>query len=240
MRILVFNDPHRGISDAVSKIHDKVFASIDQTTFDVVVVAGDWGAAKMDHVKGSFRAFRKAFPTKPILGVLGNHDLWDKKTKSIYVKFNLINEYAKESKIHLLENNPFEKDGVLFLGFNGWYHMNHSETNDFNFINQFVKGQHTDNFLRNRADAAVNFMIDYPKEGKKVVSVSHFPCISEAMDTPSWNGNPMHGEILMDFSDLVIFGHTHKSFEWTNFHTKCDVLNVGSGYNQLLYKIVKI
>jgi len=218
-------------------VHDKVFASIDQSSFDVVVVCGDWGATKMDHVRGSFKAFRRAFPDKPIVGVLGNHDYWDQKT-NMTSKFQLTKNFAKESNIHLLENNPFEKDGVLILGFNGWYHYPHPDTNDLSFMNTFVEGKFVDDYLKDEADKAVNFMIDYPKEGKKVVSVTHFPCIEAAMDQPHWNGNPMHGEVLLDFSDLILFGHTHEAFDQVIGKTR--VLNVGSGYNQLIYKIVEV
>lgn len=238
MRLLLFTDPHRGYDSNTSKIHDKVFASIDQNSFDVVVVSGDWGITTLDHVRGAFKAFRRAFPNKPIVGVLGNHDLWDKKTKAIQHKFDMIEKFAKESDIHLLENNPLEKDGVVILGFDGWYHHPHPDTRDSDFMVQWVDGIQVDQYLKNKADKAIYAIMDYPKDDKKVVVVTHFPCIEEAMDNPTWNGNPKHGEVLLEFSDLIIFGHTHQAVDLTI--GKSRVVNVGSDYNKLVYKIVEI
>lgn len=238
MKVIVFNDPHRGFNHKTSKIHDHVFSKLNQNDFDIVIVCGDWGSSQLKDVKNSFKAFRRAFPKKEILGVLGNHELWDKKIKSVQTKFKLINEYAENFKIHLLEKKPFEKDNVLFLGYNGWYYKHHPDTRDLDYMHHYVDGKFVDNYLNDLADSALNFMIDYPKENKKVVSVTHFPCIIDAIDIPHWNGNPSHGDVLLEFSDLILFGHTHAFFDQLIGKTR--VLNVGSGYNQLLYKIVEI
>lgn len=238
MKLLLFTDPHRGFNENTSKIHDKVFNSLKGADFDVVVVSGDWGITQLEHVRKAFKAFRVAFPDKPILGVLGNHDLWDKKTKSIDFKFQMIEKYAQEFGIHLLEKNPYEKDGVVVLGFNGWYHYPHPDTRDSDYMVQWVGEGTVDNYLRKKADEAVYFMMDYDKTDKKVVSVSHFPCVVEAMDKPEWNGNPQHGEVLKEFSDLIIFGHTHEAVDITI--GKSRIVNVGADYNKLLYKIVEV
>lgn len=239
MKLLIFNDPHRGFDHNTAKIQDKVLSKIDHNSFDIIAVVGDWGADKLENVENCFKAFRKAFPTKKIIGVIGNHDLWDKTNKSILYKFEKISEFSKKYDIHLLENNPFEKDNFLFLGFNGWYHHPHFDTKDSMYMYQYVEGgTPVDNYLRNLADKAVNFMIDYPKENKKVISITHFPCILEAMDKPQWNGNPAHGDILLEFSDLILFGHTHVALDLEIKGKR--VINVGSGYNELKYKIVDL
>lgn len=239
MKLLLFTDPHRGYDNNTSIIHDKVFHSLKGVDFDIVVVSGDWGITKLDHVKKSFKAFRVAFPDKPIVGVLGNHDLWDKQTKSIQHKFSEIAKYAQEYKIHLLEKNAYELENLVILGFNGWYHCPHPDTRDSEYMTQFVNGQSVDNYLRQKADEAIYYMMDYPKEGKKIVSVSHFPCIEEAMDgEPTWNGNPKHGDILKEFSKVIIFGHTHSSLDLTVDNVR--VVNVGSNYNKLMFKIIEV
>jgi predicted phosphodiesterase len=238
MKLLLFTDPHRGFNENTSKIHDKVFNGLKGAEFDAVVVSGDWGITQLEHVKKAFKAFRVAFPDKPIVGVLGNHDLWDQKTKSIEFKFQMINKFAQEFNIHLLEKNPFEQNGVVILGFNGWYHYPHPDTRDAEYMTQYVGGETVDNYLRKKADEAIYAIMDYPKDGKKIVVVTHFPCLVEAMDNPQWNGNPQHGEVLKDFSDLVIFGHTHSPVDMVMGKTR--VVNVGADYNKLLYKIVEI
>ncbi len=238
MKLLIFTDPHRGYNENTSKIHDKVFSSINPDSFDIVVVSGDWGVSCLDHVRGAFKAFRRAFPNKPIVGVLGNHDLWDSKTRSLERKFQKIAEFAKESNIHLLENNPLDLGDTVILGFDGWYAFPHPDTNDSNFIHPWVEGVPVDAFLQNKTSKALYSIIDYPKENKKVVVVSHFPCVEEAMDVSHWNGNPRHGEILLEFSDLLIFGHTHKKVDLIKGKTR--IINVGNDYNKLEYQIVEI
>ena len=238
MRALFFTDPHRGFNQNTSIIMDKVLLSIDPSSFDIVIVSGDWGTMKLKHVKGAFKAFRRAYPDKVILGVLGNHDLWDKNIKSLASKFQKINEFAIAYDIHLLEKNPYESGDYLFLGFNGWYAYDHNDTNDMLNIFPFTDGESTDNYLRRLADDAVNFMIDYPKENKTVISVTHFPCIEEVMDKPHWNGHPKHGEILLGFSDMIVFGHTHQAHD--NVIDGVRVLNVGADYNKIKYKIVDL
>lgn len=257
MRIAVFNDPHRGFSTKTVNIHDKVFASIDQSLFDIVLVCGDWGTSKTDHVRGCFKAFRKAFPDKPILGVLGNHDFWDPRNAISMIE-NLIKDYAKESNIHLLDKNPFEKDGVLFLGFNGWY-VNQDPGNtpdDYSGamglrrrgrIRYHTNGMLTDHYLQKKARESVDFILNYPKDDKKVVVVSHFPCVEEAIDNPEWCGDLSFGDQLLPIADFMFFGHTHKSVDTIVGKTR--VINVGSGYNRdekdhlkeyFFYKIVEI
>lgn len=253
MRLLIFTDPHRGFNDKTKKIHDQVFSKIDPNSFDAVIVSGDWGTNRLKHVKESFRAFRQAFPDKPILGVLGNHDLWETnhRISSLTSKYNLIYSHAKRFNIHLLENNPFEMNGVLFLGFDGWYnHSPHDTTNDFEHISHFHQGSSAHEFLKRKADVAATNLQDVEKKGKKVVTVTHFPCIKEFMDSEEWCGNPDNGKIILGFSDLIIFGHTHVAMD--KKIGKCRIINVGidhevnpslpkdERYNKLAYKIVEI
>lgn len=240
MRALLFTDPHVGFSERTYRMFEKKLRKLDHSLFDIVIISGDWGATKINHVESAFKLFRKHLGDKVILGVLGNHDLWDKKLRDIFEKFARIERFAKESNIHLLEKNPYEKDGFLFVGFNGWYFYDHSATNDLKNICPFVlrSGEPIDNFLNKRADDAVNFILDLEKKDKKVISVTHFPCIVETMDNPNWNGNPKHGELLLEFSELIIFGHTHK--EHDGFVGNTRVINVGNHYNKLDFKIVDL
>ena len=251
MRLLVFNDPHRGFTPKTSRIHEEVFNKIDQSSFDAVLVCGDWGTAKTDHVRGAFKAFRKAFPDKPILGVLGNHDFWDPKN-TIPVIEHYLERYAKESNIHLLDKNPIELGGVLFMGFNGWFFYPDPQQ-DVNphvrrtHIRLHVAGMTTDDYFRKKAEESVDFILKYPTEGKKVVVASHFPCVEETMGNHVYHcGNPSHGEKLLSKADYMFFGHTHEKVDVTIGKTR--VINVGSGYQEenhnikeyFLYEIVEI
>ena len=243
MKLLTLTDLHRGFSHRTAQLQDKFFNRLDRSSFDAILLCGDNGTTKIKNIESLFKCLRRHFPDILILTVWGNHDLWDKENKKVIDKLNKINELAKKYNIHSLENNPkLVDDKYLFLGFNGWYHHDHHNTKDLEYIGSTVEtGQSTDNYLRNLADKAVNFIIDYPKDNKVVISVTHFPCINEAMTAPpddnfiiqtedhsKWNGNPMHGEILLEFSDFIFFGHTHHSFD--KLIGKSRVINVGNGY----------
>lgn len=239
MRAILFTDPHFGQDHKTNLIHLSVLKQLDCSLFDIVIVSGDWGSKSLEDVRVAFKSFREAFPNFVILGVLGNHDLWDEKLKAIQAKFEIIKKYAEEFQIHLLENNPYETDEVTFLGFNGWYYHSHPNTKDAMFMSQDVGGMPVDNYLRNLADQALNNIIDYPKDkNKTIVTVTHFPCLKEVMDRPLLNGNPHHGEALVEFSDLIIFGHTHQIFD--KVVRGCRVINVGADYNYMSYRIIDL
>lgn len=256
MKLLTLTDLHRGFSDRTANIHDKFFSRIDRSSFDAILLCGDNGTLKFDNIEGLFKCLRRHFPNILIMTVWGNHDYWEmlsrgdkmrkKRQIRLLEKMNQLEDVAKKYNIHALENNPkLVDDKYLFLGFNGWYHHAHNNTQDLQHIGAMTEtGENTDNYLRNLADKAVNFIIDYPKENKTVISVTHFPCISQAMTAPpdegltvtldedhsKWNGNPMHGDILLEFSDFIFFGHTHHPFD--QVIGKSRVINVGNGYTR--------
>lgn len=262
LRALTFTDLHRGFNDKTASIQDKVFRRLDPNSFDVIILCGDNATTKPKQIESLFKALRKYFPDKIIMTVWGNHDYWDKRNLRLLSKIKKLKELAEKYNIHTLENNPLTIGDYLFLGFNGWYYQDHTDTADQKNIGTWVEtGELVDNYLRNEADKAVNFIIDYPKDNKKVITVTHFPCIQEVIDTiqkeydeerssftvstsvdkTHWNGNPHHGEILLEFSDFIFFGHSHKPYD--KMIGKSRVINVGNGYTMgsnyhLKYQII--
>lgn len=245
-KVLILTDIHRGFSNNTAKIHDKFFAKINETEkFDFIIVSGDWGTSKTSHVIGAFKAMRKAFPDKKIYGVLGNHDLWDREFLGLESRLSQIKNAASVQNIHLLENNPADLGRLILFGFNGWYYHN-ADTNDAKHIPKWGHYGDTYNYLRYKADKAVEFILDYPKDNKKVVVVTHFPIIKELMDKPQYNGNPHHGDVLKDIANVLIYGHTHNARD--EFFGKLRVINAGTEYNKFLgakydapsYKIVEL
>jgi predicted phosphodiesterase len=237
MKALIVTDFHRGFDRNVSIIQDKAYSEIDQTTFDLIIVSGDWGTSSIDHVKGAFRFFRRMFPSKIICGVLGNHDLWDKKVSGLNNRFSIINRYAKESNIHLLENNPLELDNYTILGFNGWFSdYDYDNCNDINHMlgklsesdylitqvahspynyQKRVSSQSQDIFndwckiLLNKEAFAINSIIKNESNKKKIV-VTHLPIFEQFFESnPKWAGSKENGNKLIDCFDFHIFGHTH-------------------------------
>lgn len=79
---------------------------------DLVVLAGDI------NIKGrGVEWIKKAIPNIPVIYVLGNHEYY----KGSYPKtLRQIEEAAKETHIHVLENKSIEIDGIVFHGATMW------------------------------------------------------------------------------------------------------------------------
>jgi predicted phosphohydrolase len=214
-----------------------MYSDIDQSLFDIIIVSGDWGTCKIDHVSGSFKFFRKMFPSKIICGVLGNHDLWDKKVLGLENRFERIDAYSKEYNIHLLENNPLELDNYTIMGFNGWYsNYDYVNCNDCNFFptRSLAEFSIWNDELLKREYKAVDNIFKY-ETNKKVILVTHFPIFEKFFDNPKWCGNPTYGKLLLDKFNFHIFGHTHEPiFEQINGKT---IINTSAEYGTVTYGI---
>ena len=79
---------------------------------DVVILAGDI------HVKGRGLAWAmRAFPDRPVLYVLGNHEYY---RKAIPKHLQALREQADGSNVRILEQDAFVSQGVEFLGCTLW------------------------------------------------------------------------------------------------------------------------
>lgn len=240
MKALILTDLHRGYTDNTPRIHDKAFAYINSNErFDMVLVSGDLGTSKLKDVSNCFKALRKAFPKIPILVVLGNHDLWDKTYRSLRQKIEKIKDFAEEFDIQLLENNPWENENLIIMGYDGWYKYDPIQSRDAEFMrHMFIEDTPQFHWLRQKADAAVNFILDYDRKNKKTIVMTHFPIIDELIDIPELSGNPMHGQVLLPISDVIIFGHSHLAVD--EMIGKTRVINAGSDYNAVRYKVIEL
>lgn len=256
MRALIITDFHRGYNQTIAKIQEKALNNLAQskTKFDIIIVSGDWGTSKVEHVKGAFSFLRKTFPKKIICGVLGNHDLWDKK-HTLSQTLNKISQYAKESNIHLLENNPLELSDYTILGFNSWfngYDFQHQQDYSWMKISSQQYFLEICKKLNEDEEKAVNFICQYPTTKKKII-ISHMPIFenyfekdhkyaitkdpagNETHNYDKWASNPKYGNQLLPIMDYHIFGHTH-----TPVYDKINntiIINAGAEYGKVKYII---
>lgn len=263
MKALIVTDFHRGFNRNVSIIQDKAYSKIDPELFDVIIVSGDWGTSSIEHIKGAFKFFRRIFPKKIICGVLGNHDLWDKKLNGLTNRFNRINAYAKESNIHLLENNPLELNGYTIFGYNGWFSSyDYENCNDINYMLgkitdrdliiektvaspfSYKKTHDPQNkaffdewckILLNREEMAINGILNTKTDNKKIV-VTHMPIFEKYFEEdPKWAGKKENGDKLLPFLDYHIFGHTHNRI--VDVEAGKVFINAGAVYGKAFYLI---
>lgn len=102
MKILILSDLHLEF--------EPLF--IPNTDADVVVLAGDINLK----TRGLEWAI-KAFPDKPVVAVLGNHEYYGEKYPGLVTKAKQV---VDGTNIHLLENDHVEIDGVSFFGCTLW------------------------------------------------------------------------------------------------------------------------
>ncbi len=106
MRLLVMSDLHLE------------FGPLEVGPFqvDAVVLAGDV------HVKThGLEWIKAAFPHLPVIYVVGNHEYY---RGTIPTTADKLQTGAEGSNVHVLENEVFETDGVVFLGATLWTDLN--------------------------------------------------------------------------------------------------------------------
>lgn len=102
MRIQIVSDLHLEFGESIIHFDDA----------DCIILAGDVHLG----IKG-IEWILKKIPNKPVIYVLGNHEYY----KGTYPKtLNKIEELAKGSNVHVLENNSVILNGVCFHGCTLW------------------------------------------------------------------------------------------------------------------------
>lgn len=86
------------------------------TEADVIVLAGDIHTGA-----NGLRWIAETFPERPVLYVLGNHEFYGQKIPALTQR---LKEQTRGSRVHLLENDRIELNGVVFLGTTLWTDFN--------------------------------------------------------------------------------------------------------------------
>ena len=250
-KLLITSDTHKGFSHNTTLIHDKWAERFQQQEWDVVILAGDIASHRKQHFKAALKWWRKQAGDKPILLARGNHDLWDRSTRNLEgLRNHLHHEWFAESNIHHLESaGPFWIDNTCVVGFDGWYHR-HPQTNDPNHMRGRTLAGNSWRWLQSCAmhgfDAALKAAEQAKTNRNKVVTVTHFPIVEEVPASPrhryadpgAYDGNPYYGERLREFTDLLIYGHSHHAVDIVVENTR--VVNCGSDYNRPKHLIIEV
>lgn len=182
--------------------------------FDVLVVAGD--LADANTLQKSLRMVARTVEPKPVVYVLGNHELYGGSPESAYADAKEVADSCKN--LHVLEQDVLELQGQRFIGCTLWYPhpvwlQTDYEMGDFEYIEGFRDWIHdyaksSDRFLRNNI-----------QEGDVVVT--HFlPHLKSIL--PRFKRSPINGYFVHNVGDVVehggaklwIHGHTHGSLNY--------------------------
>ncbi|MEW6533594.1 MAG: metallophosphoesterase [Thermodesulfobacteriota bacterium] len=226
MRIQVLSDLHLDFGPL----------DLPETDADAVVLAGD-----IQPKLGGLKWARKAFPSKPVMYVMGNHEYYG---KSIPYLTNKLRNEAESSNVLVLENEAATIDGVKFLGCTLWTDFGlfdriglaaataGEEMNDYERIrlstHHFRKLQPKDTMmLHSRSRAWLKKEIENCSADLKVVVVTHHapsmlsvpPDLQTDVLTAAYASN-LDDFIANSGVALWVHGHIHTSADYTIEQTR--------------------
>lgn len=197
----------------------------------MLILAGDLASTKQSEVASSLKFFRELAKDRPILLVIGNHDLWSKEKTPITRILEKHKEIYEKYKISYLPDSPVVIDNVLFVGWDGWYANFPYESKDFKWIAGFTENLPTDAWLRNRnvdqITTALKALENHPD--KKRVAITHFPCVAE-LGLSEFCG-PNLSFHLRGMTDILCMGHSHQRVEGM-VAAGLTLYNAGSDYDK--------
>lgn len=118
MQVVITADLHYGVGNN-QKIVRNFVKRIIRTKADVLLLVGDTFAFNQKLLMECLSLF-KGFVGDKLL-VAGNHDLWTRSYDSLVLYRRIIPKVAKQCNFHFLDQKPFIKDHVGFVGNIGWY-----------------------------------------------------------------------------------------------------------------------
>jgi len=118
MKLVVTADIHYGVGNN-QHLARKLAKKIIKTKADVLLLIGDTFAFNQGLLVECLDLF-KGFAEDKLL-VAGNHDLWSHSHDSLILYKKIIPQIAKQCNFHFLDQKPFIKGHVGFIGNIGWY-----------------------------------------------------------------------------------------------------------------------
>ena len=254
-KIVLLTDTHWGYSDVGDRANE---ALLDNINRDVprpftVLHTGDIGSHEPWHTRDYFRMLRNKFPNEEVGACLGNHGYWTyTKIPSVHGVQDVVDitkEYFEEFGIQYLPEQPLEREGVFITSFNGWYHDIY--VNREPYIPHFDDPADGRQKLSRLAYQGFNKCLveveQAKQKGLKTILCTHFGSIKSASEldyksqgsalyfgaNPSWEDH-------LDNVDYYFFGHSHVAFDGFAKNGKTRVLNAGSDYEDVKYKVIEL
>lgn len=263
MKVAVTTDLHAGFGEGTRRVHEKFFAGLQKEEFDVLLITGDLISNQQKQMESIFKCLRLYFPDKEIMVVYGNHDYWDwaswnkgGRQKNRY-PFHRMEQYHEELclkyDITYLQDNPRRfKDGnreICFFGYDGWYNSVNPLSNDHFNLPKEHQCVPIHQYLRYRADKAVDKIIEEVDSmditDRVFVCATHFNLYLNDIKYLTMCGMLNQGTELFQRFDYIFCGHTHQ--QYSQIMDGCIVKNIGTnydeyqqGYNNPRYEIVDL
>lgn len=262
MKIVATADIHYGVSNNES-IVKKFAQKIIRTKADVLILAGDTFAIDQKLLVECLELF-EGFKGDKLL-VAGNHDLWTTERSSLTIYEKVIPKIAKKCGFHFLDQKPFIKDDVGFIGSIGWYDYSFRDPtlpipkqyylekrwpevvtwNDRSYVRLGI----SDKVFTKRVNQKLQRHLGkVNKQVSTIICATHHIPFHELLRTThtsidkfldAFSGSEKTGRIIKSFPKVkyVFCGHTHERKEVTINGIKC--INIGSDYLRKRFKIIE-
>jgi len=219
MKLQIMSDLHLGFGEL----------TVPRTDADVIVLAGDIARPK--------QAIRWAYQLgKPVIYVAGNHEFYG---GVIAQTLSELRGWARETGIHVLDDDELVLDGVRFLGCTLWTDLSlydegaarelsvraaWQSMRDFALIRSQGQKLFTPDDMVARCRSHLVWLerrLDARVSGPTVVVTHHAPSPRSIHKT--FAGSPINAAYIVDLERLFgadrvalwIHGHTHHSFDYT-------------------------
>jgi predicted phosphodiesterase len=194
----------------------------------ILIIAGDTSNCP----SRTFKIIEHAIPFyEYILFVDGNHEHYG-SGKTIALTKTYLQQKTKDTNIYYLQQNVFILNDILFIGVNGWYNWNVSNTSykdskkawkTYSNDSVYIKtGRYAiDSLAHSDVDRLMLLIQDYAQVVKKIVICTHTAPREDLLELkdPIWNSlngsycnTQMHQVLCADTSKKIklwLYGHTH-------------------------------
>jgi len=239
MKVCLVSDTHAFYSTATQFVLKWFWRCIAREDFDVLIHAGDWATRSFSSILPSLDQLRSAID-KPVLTVLGNHDLWLEPSDlaSYEIIKHQLREWFEMYDILYLSEKSFVRDSLIITGFDGWYSNTNPPTKDCDRLPNDV----TMSALSFNTQRSLERVFREIEGYEKRVCVTHFPPFdSYGRDSQSreyMGANPKYLEFLKANFQIVCVGHDHQAYD--RHFDSCRVINPGGNYDDPSFVIFEV
>ncbi len=263
MKIVVTADIHYGVGNnqhLVRKLADKII----RTKTDVLLLVGDTFAFNTQLLVECLTLFAPFKGDK--LFVAGNHDLWTRGSNSLDIYEKVLPRITKQCGFHSLDQTPFIKEKVGFVGNIGWYDYSFRDISKpippQYYSNKqwpgvvswndglYVRLGMSDRAFTERVNRKLKrHLAEASKQVRSIICAVHHVPFRQLLRTnhtstdtflTAFSGSEEAGTIIRPFPKVkyVFCGHTHQNKR--AIINGITAINIGSDYLQKRFNIIEL
>jgi len=263
MKIVVTADIHYGVGNNQHIVKNLV-KRIIKTDADVLILAGYTFHFQQQLLIDCLHLFDTFKGDK--LFVVGNHDLWTNDTDSLVLYEKILPKIVKQCGFHYLDQKPFMKGKVGFVGNVGWYDYSFKDPslpipknyyldkswpnvvtwNDGSYVHL---GMSDVIFVKKLNNKLKRHLISVSRQVNTIICAFHHVPFTELLRTrhtsmdkflTAFSGSRQTGEIIKSFPKVkyVFCGHTHQKKK--SLVDGITAINIGSDYLRKRFEIIEI